>query len=71
MRELFAIEREELPPLYAQTLLDQEQYEIPSRGFEQRVTAAVFRRLHLKRSASPESPSHLSRSTQFSPSRRR
>ena len=70
MHELFAIESEELPPLFTQTLLDNTYYEIPGRGFEQRVTAAVFHRLHLKRSASPES-SHLHyRAHAFSPSHR-
>jgi hypothetical protein len=55
MRELFAIESEELPPLFTQTLLDNMQYEIPGRGFEYRVTSAVFHRLQLSRS--PAAPS--------------
>src|SRR5215467_12288727 len=58
MREIFAIEGEDLPPLYAQTLLAQEQYEIPNRGFEQRVTAEVFSRLHLT-GKSPDSSSRM------------
>ena len=73
VRELFAIESEELPPLFTQTLLDNGYYEIPSRGFEQRVTAAVFHRLHLSRSPSPE-PGNLHvrahRAHDFSPPRR-
>lgn len=57
MREIFAIEGEDLPPLYAQTLLDQEMYEIPNRGFEQRVTAVVLERLHLSGKSLPEATS--------------
>ena len=73
MREIFAIEGENLPPLYAQTLLDQEQYEIPSRGFEQRVTAEVFARLRLPEKLPQEPsrshmPSSLKPSAPFRPS---
>ena len=57
MREIFVIEGEDLPPLYAQTLLDPEKYEIPNRGFEQRVTAEVLERLHLSGKSRPESSS--------------
>jgi hypothetical protein len=55
MHDLFALESEELPPLFTQTLLDNIHYEIPGRGFEQRVTAAVFDRLHLSQQLPPPS----------------
>lgn len=50
LRELFALEREELPPLYTQTLLEDEHLEIAGAGFEQKLTYRVMRRLRLPRS---------------------
>lgn len=46
---LFSLEREELPPLFVQTLANTSQdWQAPS-GLTQRVTYHVFRRLHLPR----------------------
>ena len=50
LRELFALEREELPPLYTQTLLDHERQVAPEVGFEQKLTYRVMRHLRLPRS---------------------
>lgn len=50
LRELFALEREELPPLYTQTLLNDERLEVAEVGFEQKLTYRVMRRLRLQRS---------------------
>jgi hypothetical protein len=47
MHELFAVDCEELPPLYVQTLLDEERLRIPNISFEERVTGQVFESLHL------------------------
>jgi hypothetical protein len=49
LRELFALEREELPPLYAQTLLNDERLEVAEAGFEQKLIYRVMRRLRLRR----------------------
>ncbi len=49
LREIYAIERDEPPPLYAQTLLSGERPAVAEAGFEQRVFYAVFRRLGLAR----------------------
>ena len=49
LRELFGAEREELPPLYAQTLLGEERTAIPEQGFEHKLVYRVFRRLSLPR----------------------
>ncbi|MGZ3662905.1 MAG: hypothetical protein ACXVDA_00260 [Ktedonobacterales bacterium] len=49
LRELFALEREELPPLYAQTLLHDERLEVAEAGFEQKLLYRVMRRLRLQR----------------------
>lgn len=49
LRELFCAEREVLPPLYAQTLLGDEQIPVPDQGFEHRLVYRVFRRLSLPR----------------------
>lgn len=50
LRELFALEREELPPLYTQTLLENERLAVAEAGFEQKLTYRVMRRLRLPRS---------------------
>ena len=47
MRELFPIEDEELPPLYVQTLLDDELRAPLSRGYTRKLTSQVLRRLEL------------------------
>lgn len=49
LNALFSPEAEELPPLYAQTLLDNERHAPTERGFEQRLAYRVFQRLHLRR----------------------
>jgi hypothetical protein len=48
---LFSLEEEKLPPYYVQTLLDAEdqRFKPAERGFEQRASANVFRRLKLRR----------------------
>lgn len=49
LNSLFSVEREELPPLFVQTLAgDCHDWQAPS-GLTQRVTYRVFRRLHLPR----------------------
>src|SRR5258708_16248337 len=47
----FSPEEEDLPPYYVQTLLDvdDQRFVLVERGFEQRTTAHVFRRLKLRR----------------------
>jgi hypothetical protein len=55
MHELFAVDCEELPPLYAQTLLEGERFRIPNVSFEARVASQVFGSLHL----SPDTPELL------------
>src|SRR5579871_4609845 len=49
LRALYAIERDEAPPLYAQTLLSCDHPEVAESSFEQRVLYTVFRRLSLPR----------------------
>ncbi len=49
LRSLYAVERDEPPPLYAQTLLSCDRPEMAEVGFEQRVLYAVSRRLALPR----------------------
>src|SRR5258708_13174278 len=49
LRTFYALERDEPPPLYAQTLLGHERPAAAEPGFEQRVLYAVFRRLNLPR----------------------
>lgn len=49
LREFFALEREELPPLYTQTLLNEERLEVAEAGFEQKLIYRVMRRLRLQR----------------------
>ncbi|HEX6798647.1 MAG TPA: hypothetical protein VF116_13145 [Ktedonobacterales bacterium] len=49
LRDLFAVEREELPPHFTQTLLENERHTAAERGFEERLTYRVFRRLRLRR----------------------
>ena len=51
MRELFPIEDEVLPPLYVQTLLDDELRAPLSRGYTRKLTYRVMRRLELPRRA--------------------
>jgi hypothetical protein len=55
MHELFAVDCEELPPLYVQTLLEGERFRIPNVSFEARVSSQVFESLHL----SPDTPQPL------------
>ena len=49
LRDLFAVEREELPPRYTQTLLENERLTIAEQGFEERLAYRVFRSLRLRR----------------------
>lgn len=49
LREVFALERDDPPPLYAQTLLAEERYRAAEAGFENKVVYRVFRRLRLPR----------------------
>jgi hypothetical protein len=49
LRTFYALERDEPPPLYAQTLLGHERPAAAEPGFEHRVLYAVFRRLNLPR----------------------
>ncbi len=48
---LFALDNEEIPPYFVQTLLDSEspRFQPVERGFEQKTCARVFRRLKLRR----------------------
>ncbi len=48
LHEFFAIDDEELPPLYAQTLLEEERFPILDVDFEQRIIDHVFGMLELK-----------------------
>ncbi len=57
MRDLFALDDEEAPPLFVQTLLEQERFRIPSESFEQRVVSEVFGSLRLE----PDAPDPLHR----------
>jgi hypothetical protein len=50
LREMFALERDDPPPLYAQTLLAEERYRAAEAGFEHKVVYRVFRSLRLPRS---------------------
>jgi len=60
LREFFALERDELPPLYVQTLLPRERDAAAECGFESKVIYRVFRRLSLPRPHLFEgSPLHL------------
>lgn len=49
--DLFALHKEDIPPYYAQTLLDSEEprYQPVEQGFELKTRARVFRRLKLRR----------------------
>ncbi len=53
LNDLFNLEREELPPLYAQTLLyqgcDEAEFELASDDFEDRIAERVFQRLEMPR----------------------
>lgn len=49
LRDLFGPEREELPPLYTQTLLESAHIAPVGPGFEQKTAYRVFRRLSLSR----------------------
>ncbi len=52
---LFALEEEELPPYFAQTLLepDDPRFQVAEHGFEHKIRARVFRRLQLRRRLFP------------------
>lgn len=47
LREFFSPEREELPPLYISTLMENERHTIAEPAFEQKLACRVFRRLCL------------------------
>lgn len=51
LEALFALDQEEIPPYFAQTLLEPEdaRYHIVEPGFEQKISVRVFRRLMLPR----------------------
>src|SRR5262249_24750970 len=49
LRELFPIEQEILPPLFAQTLADDDWQAQATRGLEHRLAYRVFRKLSLPR----------------------
>lgn len=49
MNALFGVAREDLPPLYIETLLESERVSHVMPGFEQKLTYQVFRRLELER----------------------
>lgn len=49
MSAIFGPDREDLPPLYTQTLLEDAHSSIPGPGFEQKMAYRVFRRLGLAR----------------------
>lgn len=49
LRDLFDPEREELPPLFAQTLIENDQHAVIEQGFEHKVAYQVLRRLDLPR----------------------
>lgn len=51
LESLFSLDDEEVPPFFAQTLLepDQPRCQIVEQGFEQKTYARVFRRLQLRR----------------------
>jgi hypothetical protein len=70
MRDLFAIDSEELPPFFVQTLLDETQYPIPGKGFEQRVIEGTFSRLHLSPSLPPQPDSGRSLHAERAPTLR-
>lgn len=48
---LFALDKEEMPPYFVQTLLEphDQRFQLAEHGFEHKVRAHVFRRLKLKR----------------------
>jgi hypothetical protein len=49
LRDLYDIEREDLPPGYVPTLLGYERHKPAMPGFERRLTMSVFRELELQR----------------------
>ncbi len=53
LRDAFKVERDDLPPLYVHTLLDDERLTVADPLFEQRTAYRVFRQLHLRRSVLP------------------
>ena len=61
LRDLFGPEREDLPPLFTQTLLENARVAAPGPGFEQKTAYRVFRRLSLARSPLASRPQHGSR----------
>lgn len=61
LRDAFKVERDELPPLYVRTLLDDERSTVADPLFEQRTAYRVFRQLHLRRTVLPrrQSPQEI------------
>jgi hypothetical protein len=53
LEEYFSVEREELPPLFTETLGAPRRFPAATDGFEQRVTSHVFRNLRLTRCLFP------------------
>lgn len=53
LRDAFKVERDDLPPLYVRTLLDDERLTSADPLFEQRTAYRVFRQLRLRRSVLP------------------
>lgn len=68
---LFNVEKEEVPPLFAQTLLGPHnpQFQVAGNEFESKMRARVFRQLHLQRRIF-RSPSLFGRVSSFVPTRR-
>jgi hypothetical protein len=58
LRDVFEVERDDPPPLYARTLLDDERLTLADPLFEQRTAYRVFRQLRLRRSVLPRPPRH-------------
>ena len=56
LRNAFDVERDEPPPLYARTLLDDERLTLADPLFEQRTAYRVFRQLRLRRNVLPRHP---------------
>jgi hypothetical protein len=72
LESLFAIDKEEIPPYFVQTLLDSEEprFQPIEPGFEKKVVANVFRRLKLRRCIFHSSPSPIQAVVGILPARR-
>ncbi|MBV9229374.1 MAG: hypothetical protein JOZ18_08680 [Chloroflexi bacterium] len=72
LEALFAIDEEEIPPYFVQTLLDSEEprFQPVEHGFEKKVSARVFRRLKLRRRIFRAAPSPIQTIVDILPPRR-